>query len=133
MILIFVFLFWSLWPCKKKVITIGVFVYDFYPFLWIWYLPLVRCAQSWQISHPHSWIKIIYKSTHDITSIYIHRFVSLWPNRKMTVTVELVVIFNCFIIGPLGQLYIMVYGLLTNWYFHYYPVILDIYTCMLKD
>ena len=34
----------------------GVFVYNLYPFV--------------QISHPHSWIKIIYKSTHDITSMY---------------------------------------------------------------
>ena len=32
-----------------------------------------RCrAQSWKISHPRSWIKIIYKSTHDITSFYIY-------------------------------------------------------------
>ena len=51
------------WSCNKEVITMGVFVM-------IWYLPLVRYTHSWQISHPHSWIKIIYKSTHDITSIY---------------------------------------------------------------
>ena len=37
-------------------VTIGVFVYHFYPFVRIGYLPLVRCAHSWQISHPHSWI-----------------------------------------------------------------------------
>ena len=58
----------------------GVFVYDFSPFVWIFYLPLVRCAHSWPISHPHSWIKIIYKFTHDITSIYIIIFLvwTLW-------------------------------------------------------
>ena len=37
-----------------------VFVYDFYPFVLIRYL-----------MDPHSWIKIIYKSTHDITSLYM--------------------------------------------------------------
>ena len=35
------------------------------------------CAHSWQISHPHSWIKIVYKSTHDITSIYIYIYYRL--------------------------------------------------------
>ena len=52
----------------KKVITMGVFVSNFDPCFQMWYLPLVDCAHSLQISHPHSWI--IYKSTHDITSIY---------------------------------------------------------------
>ena len=42
----------------------GVFVYDFYPFVQI-------CAHLWQISHSHPWIKIIYKSTHDIAYIYL--------------------------------------------------------------
>ena len=34
---------------------------------------MISDTHSWEISHPHSisWIKIIYKSTHDITSIYI--------------------------------------------------------------
>ena len=29
------------WSCNKEVITMGVFVYDCYPFVRIWYLPLV--------------------------------------------------------------------------------------------
>ena len=40
------YLFPQNWSCNKEVITMGVFLYNFYPFIRIWYLPLVRCAHS---------------------------------------------------------------------------------------
>ena len=38
----------------------------------------------WQISHTHSWIQIIYKSIHDITSIYL----ILGKPNKIIITCE---------------------------------------------
>ena len=42
----------------------GGFVYDFYPWVRMWYLPQVSTVNEWPISYPNEWIKIIYKYTH---------------------------------------------------------------------
>ena len=111
------------WSCNKKVITMGVFVYDFYPFIRIWYLPLVRCPQSWQISHPHSWIQIVYKTTHDITSIYIY----VYYNYSKLISVKslkslpsgLIKLYKKYIYHPTLEIY-------CKCYFHEYFWVKDI-------